>query len=96
MLVYLLVVTLSGVLNIPDFTQLHLEPRLVTHSFALAYHDRVAADLAVQRIRTRWADALHVTVTAELYQVCVPAPETLPCAGAARWIRVAPPVGLDP
>lgn len=89
MLVYLLVVTLTGLLSVPDYT-LHLQPTVVTHSFALTYHDRVSADVALQRIHTRWADALQVSVTAEVYEVCVPAPETLPCAGARSWIHLAP------
>ena len=96
MLVYLLVVTLSGLVSLPDFTQRHLEQQLIVHSFALAYHDRVSADLALQRIHTRWAEALQVSVTAEVYEVCVPVPQTLPCAGARSWIHPAPPLGVGP
>lgn len=96
MLVYLLVVTLTGILSVPDFHSTHLTHQPVIHSFALAYHDRVDADLAIQRIHTRWADALQVSITAVIYEVCVPVPETLPCAGGRTWIHLAPPVGLSP
>ena len=90
MLVYLLVVPLTGIMSMPDFSSTHLDPTTVTHSFTLTYSDRVSADVAVQRIRTRWADAFQVSVTAQVYEVCVPVPESLPCAGSARWIRLAP------
>lgn len=100
MLIYLLVVTLTGLpagfQDLPEFRHPTLTEAVVTHSFAVAYHDRVDAELALQRIRTRWADAFQVSITAEVYEVCVPAPETLPCAGAARWIRRAPPAGVGP
>ena len=96
MLVYLLVVTLTGMLSIPDFTQLHLQPTVVTHSFTLSYRDRISADLALQGIHTRWADALQIAVTAEVYEVCVPVPEMLPCAGGRIWIRPAPLPGDSP
>ena len=96
MLVYLLVVTLTGIMSMPDFSSTHLVPTTVTHSFTLTYSDRVSADVAVQRIRTGWAKALQVSVTAAVYEVCLPAPETLPCAGGPVWIHLAPPLGVGP
>lgn len=96
MLVYLLVVTLTGLISVPDSSGLHLQSTSVTHSFTLAYRDRIEADLAVQRIQTRWANAVDLAVTAHIYEICVPMPQTFPCAGAPMWIHTAPPAGVGP
>ncbi len=100
MVVYLLVVTLMGFPagfeamtgGLPIITE-----TVVTHSFALTYRDRPSADVALEGIRTRWANALGISVTAQVYEVCVQVPETLPCAGGRIWIRPAPsPIGDRP
>mgnify|MGYP001576009074 CR=1 FL=1 len=100
MLVYLLVVTLTGFAagfgDVDGRLQPLITETVMTHSFALTYRDRVSADVALQRIHTRWADALQVTVTAAVYEVCVPVPEIWPCAGGRIWIRLAPPIGVGP
>ena len=100
MLVYLLVVTLTGLAagfgGMTERMQPLITETVVTHSFALVYHDRVSAEVALQRIRTRWANALGVLVTGAVYEVCVPAPEHAPCVGGPSWIRPAPPTGDRP
>ena len=101
MLVYLLVVTLTGLAagfegGMTERLQPFITEAVITHSFALTYRDRVSAEVAVQGIRTRWAEALGLSVSAQVYEVCVPVPETLPCAGGRIWIRPAPPLGVGP
>ena len=94
MILYLLVLTLSGVPA--GYSGTELSEMIVQHSFGLAYQERASAEAAVVRIQRQWADQLGVTVQAHVYELCIPVPDHPPCPSNRVSIRRAPLIGGEP